>query len=132
MGNKEALDGLGELQRTVMEAVWDAGEATVHDIRGRLGKKKSLAYTTVLSTLQKLERTGWLHHKPNGRMHVYYPARTREEAHSSSLRRLVQGVFGGDPLALFQHLIDDPELKEEELAELRNMIDRRGKGACND
>lgn len=132
MGGKDGLDGLGELQRVVMEAVWDMGKATVHDIRGRLEKERPLAYTTVLSTLQKLERTGWLNHKPNGRMHVYYPARTREEAHSSSLQRLVQGVFGGDPLALFQHLIDDPELKEEELAELRKMIDRRRKGAGND
>ena len=132
MSGEHALDDLGELQRTVMEAVWDAGEATVHDIRGRLEKRKPLAYTTVLSTLQKLERTGWLRHRPNGRMHVYYPARTREEAHSSSLKQLVQGVFGGDPLALFQHLIDDPELKADELAELRKMIDRRREGDGNE
>lgn len=127
MGSQQALDHLGNLQRAVMEAVWDLGKGTVHDIRAQLGRRKPLAYTTVLSTLQKLERAGWLSHEADGRMHVYYPARSREEVHASSLRRFTQGVFGGDALALFQHLIDDADLTREELSELRKMIDRRRK-----
>jgi hypothetical protein len=52
---RKSLDDLGELQRTVLETVWDLREANVHQVRERLGKRKKLAYTTVLSAMQKLE-----------------------------------------------------------------------------
>ncbi len=57
---RKAWDNLGELQRTVLETVWEMGEAGVHQVRERLNrKKKKLAYTTVLSAMQKLEKAGW-------------------------------------------------------------------------
>ena len=76
----QSLDGLGDLQRAVMEIVWELDEATVHQVRGRLNKrrrKKKLAYTTVLSVMQKLEKSEWLTHSSKGRTYLYKPTRTR-------------------------------------------------------
>jgi predicted transcriptional regulator len=126
MGSR-SLDDLGELQKAVMEAVWGLGEATVQQARDRLDRDPPLAYTTVLSVMQKLEKAGWLSHRAEGRSYVYRAARSREEEGSTSLRSFTQRVFPGDPLALFQHLLDDKSLSDSDLLALKKMIDQRRK-----
>jgi predicted transcriptional regulator len=125
--SRRSLDDLGELQKSVIEAVWGLGEATVQQVRDRLDREPPLAYTTVLSVLQKLEKAGWLTHRAAGRSYVYRTTRSREEAGSLSLRSFMNRVFQGDPLRLFQHLIDDEGLSDGDLAALRKMIDARRK-----
>jgi predicted transcriptional regulator len=124
---RESIETLGDLQRTVMETTWDLGEATVHEVRDRLAKKKPLAYTTILSTMQKLEKAGWLQHRTDGRMHVFRATRSREEAGMGAMKRLVSRAFKGDPLLMFQHLLEDQKLTAEDLSEMRAMIDARRK-----
>ncbi len=124
---RKSVDDLGELQRAVLETVWSLGEANVHQVRERLGTKKKLAYTTVLSAMQKLEKAGWLDHRAEGKSYVYTPAVSREQAGAGSVRRFLKRVFEGDAVAMFQHLIRESNLSDEELSELRRMIDQRRK-----
>jgi BlaI family transcriptional regulator, penicillinase repressor len=121
------LDNLGELQLAVMNVVWNLGEATVSQVRDRVAAEKDLAYTTVLSVMQKLEKAGWLKHRSDGRTYIYLPRRSRSDAERSALRQFTERAFGGDPLVLFQHLLDDDRMTEAELAELRKMLERRRK-----
>ncbi len=120
---KKSLDSLGELQRAVIEVVWELGQANVHQVRERLSRDKKPAYTTVLSALQKLEKAGWVSHRAEGKSYIYLPTRSREEAGSRSLHQFVNHVFNGDPLLMFQHLIRENQLSDEDLQELRMMID---------
>ena len=129
---RKMLDELGHLQRSVMEAVWDRGEATVHEVRDALSGDKRPAYTTVLSVLQKLEKAGWVTFRKDGRTHVYSAKRSREQEGTSSVRNFVDRVFKGDPLQLFQRLIDDGELDAQELDKLRAMIEARREEADDD
>ena len=126
-----ALDDMGQLQKTVMEIVWKLGEATVNQVRAKI-RRRRLAYTTVLSVMQKLEKSGWLTHREEGRAYVYVPTRTRDEAGCSSLQQFIDRVCGGNPLAAFQHLLDGHELSAADLAELRKMIDKRRKEFSKD
>jgi BlaI family transcriptional regulator, penicillinase repressor len=125
---RRSLDRLGKLQQAVMDVVWQLGEATVVQVRGRLAtRKKTPAYTTVLTVLQKLEKAGWLDHREEGRTYVYRPIRSREEEGRQSLRQFIERVFAGDPLRMFQHLLDGDELTPGDLAALKKMIDQRRK-----
>ncbi len=129
--SRRSLDDLGDLQKTVMEIVWTLGEASVNQVKTKLAPRK-LAYTTVLSVMQKLDKAGWLTHREEGRAYVYRPVVTRAEAGRSSLRQFIDRVCGGDPIAMFQHLLDDQELSAADLAELRKMIDKRRKELSNE
>ena len=120
-----SIDQLGELQRSVMQVVWELGEATVRQVRQRLQRKRPPAYTTVLSVMQKLEKQGWLRHKTAGRQYVYMPRQSIKQAGTKSLSRFIDSVFQGDPLLLFQHLIEDDNLDDSDLAALRKMLDQR-------
>lgn len=128
---QRSLDQLGTLQRAIMEAVWRLEEATVQDVLDALGRKKKPAYTTILSAMQKLERLGWLRHRREGRTYVYRARASHQQAGQKALRKLVDQVFRGDPLLLFQHLLDDQALGSEDLAKLEEMIDRRRKESSN-
>jgi BlaI family penicillinase repressor len=124
---RTSIDRLGTLQRSVMEVVWELREATVQAVRERIKRRPQPAYTTILSVMQKLEKAGWLTHRSEGRSYVYLPVRSREEAGATSLRTFIERVFSGDRLLLFQHLLKDEDLSDQELKALRTMIDRRRK-----
>jgi predicted transcriptional regulator len=126
--SRKAIEELGELQRETVEVLWRLGEGTVREVRDALdGQGRSLAYTTVLSVLQKLRKSGWVRHRKRGRAHVYRPASSRSEESGRSVRRLVKQVFRGDPVALLEHLVEDEAIGEEELEGLRRLIERRRK-----
>lgn len=120
-----SLDSLGQLQRATMEAIWELGEASVHQVRDHLNGKKRLAYTTILTTLQKLEKAGWLKHRSEGKSYVYFATTSRDEAGAGSVRGFLKRVFENDAVAMFQHLISQGDLSEDDLSELRKMIERK-------
>ena len=124
---KKSLDHFGELQRAVIEVVWELGEASVRQVWKRLCRKKELAYTTILTSMQRLERAGWLKHRVEGKRNVYLPTRTRAQAGAKSVRKFVQGMFNGNALLLFRQLVEQGELSDEELQELQKLINKKRK-----
>ena len=124
---KKPLDHFGELQRAVIEVVWELGEASVRQVWKRLCRKKELAYTTVLTSMQRLERAGWLRHRVEGKKNVYLPTRTRAQAGAKSVRKFVQGMFNGNALLLFRQLVEQGELSDKELQELQQLINKKRK-----
>ncbi len=106
-----------------MEVVWEKGEASVSDVRRAVARSKRPAYTTVLTVLQKLEKAGWVKHRSEGRTYIYSARRSREVEGAKSLRGYLDRVFQGDPLVLFEHLMEDDRLDDEALSALRAMID---------
>jgi BlaI family penicillinase repressor len=126
MGRKP-LDHFGQLQRAVIEVVWELGEATVRQVWKRLCRKKDLAYTTVLTAMQRLEKNGWLRHRVDGKKHVYLPTKTREQAGAGSVRKFVQRMFDGNALLLFRQLVEEGELSDKELQELQKLINQKRK-----
>jgi BlaI family transcriptional regulator, penicillinase repressor len=121
------VSGLGSLQSEVMDFIWSHGEGTVAQAHQAIGQKRSITYTTVLSAVQKLVRKGWLKHRVAGRAYVYSPTRNREEVGGRTLKELLRTAFSGDPRLLLASLLDDTRLTDEELKELRKLIEQRRK-----
>jgi len=78
-----------------MSVLWDAGPATVAEVRERIAD--DLAYTTVLTILRTLEQKGIRRHAERRPGHGYKPLVKPETAGSNALRRLVEKVFDGSP-----------------------------------
>ena len=75
MTNDEHLEGLlGELERAVMDAVWDRGEASVRQVHEALAVERDLAYTTVMTVMSRLSQKGVLQREKRGRAYVYSAA----------------------------------------------------------
>lgn len=119
------LDRLGELQRTVLEVLWTLDEAGVQEILDELAPARPLAYTTILTTLQNLERAGWVKHRRVGRAYAYRATRERAKAGATSLRSFIARTFGGSAGLLVQTLLEEERLTPKELARLRALIESK-------
>ena len=126
MGNK-SLENFGQLQRAIIDVVWELGEASVRDVWKRLRRKKEMVYTTILTSMQRLEKDGWLTHRVEGNKNIYMPTKTREQAGAGSVRTYVHKMFNGNAALLFQQLVEEDELSDKELKELKRLIDRKEK-----
>ena len=100
--SREILESrLGVLERQVMNVVWDAGEINVRESCERLGA--AVAYTTVMTTMDRLFKKRLLARRKVGRAFVYAAAATRDELEGAVASELVQSLLhrhGGEPLPL--------------------------------
>ena len=121
------VPGLGSLQSEVMNLIWKKKETTVAQLVDAIGRRRPIRYTTVLSAVQKLEKKNWVTHRTEGRANVYRARRDRDEVGGRSLRDLLRTVFSGDVRLLLSSLLDDVELSDAQLRELRQLIEQRRK-----
>lgn len=80
---------LGPLEKGVMERMWERRECTVRDIFDDYAGK--LAYTTLMTTVDRLHKKGFLNRSKDGKAFVYSPKFSREELD----QRMVRDVLGG-------------------------------------
>src|SRR5512140_3612283 len=70
---------LGELEGPVLESLWEDGELSTPVVYERIGKPRGLAYTTILTVLQRLHKKGLAGRREEGRAHIYFAAVSRDE-----------------------------------------------------
>ncbi len=84
---------LGHLETTVMDILWKRGESSVHDVVPLLDRP--LAYTTVMTTLDRLFKKGLLARRKSDRAFFYSPRLSREEWERKRAGELVAGFLSG-------------------------------------
>ena len=98
---------LGSLEREVLGLVWERGDSSVRDICARLGT--TVAYTTVMTTMDRLFKKGLLSRRKSGRAFVYRATVTRDELDGAVAAELVQTLLqrdGNEPLPILSSLVD--------------------------
>jgi predicted transcriptional regulator len=116
-----APESLTPLQLAVMRALWERGEARVHEVREAL--ERELAATTVATLLQRLEKRGLVAHRSEGRQYVYRALVDEDEARRAAVGELTETLFDGDVPALVAHLLSRGELDAGDLARVRALIE---------
>jgi BlaI family penicillinase repressor len=113
-----------ELQ--ILGVLWEGGPATVRQVMERLPDGKARAYTSVLSVMQVMQKKGFLAaaKEPDGPAHVFTPLVAREKVAGPLLRGLVATVFGGLTHVAVQQLLDEKRVSRDEIAKLRELLDR--------
>lgn len=89
-----AAAAFGSLESRVMDVVWErAGEVSVRDVHVALGES-AVAYTTVMTTLDRLYKKGVLARRKEGRAFLYAAAASREQLGLTLARDLLAGLLG--------------------------------------
>lgn len=115
---------LTEAELRIMNVLWVRGSGTVQQVLDSITEKPVLAYNSVLTTIRVLERKGYLQHLKDGRAHVYSPLVGKTEATRSEIRHLVGRFFKNSHEQLVLNVLEDQGIGTEELARLREMLDR--------
>ena len=117
-GHEVVTSELGELEREVMMAVWRDNEVSVHAVCRLLGESK--AYTTVMTTLDRLYKKGLLKRRKDGRAYLYSPRMTRDEFEQGFASDVLEGLFnraGRGSAPLLSCIVEAVSERDRELLE---------------
>ena len=112
---------LTQRELDIMSVLWEKGEATVTEVRDQVDP--DLAYTSISSMIRMLEMKGYVsHRRGEGKTHVYFPVIDAETAGESALGRVLNKIYGGSPIKLVAHLVEQNRLSDKELARMRELL----------
>lgn len=92
------------LELCCLRALWRIGEGNVHAVREAVQAEHQLAYTTVLTLLDRLARRGFAERRKQNRSFVYTPLLEESRGREIALQELLNGWFEGDRDRLAAHL----------------------------
>jgi len=127
---KKSSTLLTEVELEFMMAVWDINGGTVRDVMACLSPDRDLAYTSASTIMRILEQKQFLLSEKAGKSYIYKPAVAKKDYQTKSLNDLSAKLFDNTPSSLVARLVDDENLTEETLVEIRALLDQRlGKNA---
>jgi predicted transcriptional regulator len=92
------------LELECLRALWMLGEANVRAVRDHLAPRRTLAYTTVMTMLDRLARKQAVTRHKVGRSFVYTPLMSREDVRQLAVRELLDTLFEGSREDLISYL----------------------------
>ena len=98
------MRALGELEDRIMRTLWRReSAATVREVHTTLSQDRSLAYTTVMTVMDRLSRKGLLHRRLRGRAYEYLPSRSEAEYTADLMHELLATTR--DSRAVLAHFV---------------------------
>jgi predicted transcriptional regulator len=102
---------LTPLELDIMKAVWRQPPITVRDVQEAIRPSRKLAYTTVMTIMDRLHHKGFLTRKLQARTHFYEPAIRYTEVRDEAVKTLIESFFSGSPEKLQEFLNgENPDL----------------------
>src|SRR5215467_12348697 len=106
----------------ILNALWRLGPATVREVHEAVGKDSG--YTTTLKQMQLMTDKGLLKRSERFRSHVYEAAEPKEQTQKQLAGDLLKRAFDGSAKSLLLGALSAHRASEEELADIRRMLDR--------
>jgi len=111
MDNSHIIQILGELEKEVMDVVWEnSSPVTVREVLQRISKKRQVAYTTIMTIMTRLVDKGLLSRKTNGsKAYIYHAVYSREKFLTKVSKQIIKNfisIFGQAAVAHFAQEID--------------------------
>jgi BlaI family transcriptional regulator, penicillinase repressor len=122
MAIRPAKNDLTRLELKIMQVIWRLGRCTVSAVQAEL--KPALAYTTVQTMLNILERKGKLQRELKGRAYVYSARVTEDKALGQTLRDVIDRMFGGSSEELVMSLLKSRQIDAKRLARLTEQFNK--------
>jgi predicted transcriptional regulator len=111
---------LAPLELRIMQVLWASGPLSVQEVQQRLGDE--LAYTTVQTMLNVLQRKGHATRSLVGRAYEYRPLGSRDLALGSAVRDLLNRMFDGSVEGLVMNMFRTKQIDAAKLSKLAEMV----------
>jgi len=122
-------DELSKLELDVMAVVWELGEPSTAEVIDAYQKRRPLADTTIKTVLSNVRKKGYLELIPTTeRGYRFRPTVTRDAVAKRSLKQVVSNLFGGSPRQAILHLLSEEPITQDDMREIRRMLDDRKRG----
>jgi predicted transcriptional regulator len=101
---KSARDVPPPLELLCLRALWSLEQGKVKDVQEIVSQTRPLAYTTIMTVLDRLVHKGKLTRRKVGRAFLYSPETPRDVMRRAAIRELVDGYFDGSQEKLMEFL----------------------------
>ncbi len=118
---------LGDLERAIMDIVWSSAPLTVHAVAEALAER-SLAYNTVMTTLDRLFKKGLLEREKTGQAFLYRPRLDRATYERLLVAAVLEDLPTASRDAVVSGFLDFVAADEDTLASLERLIEERKRG----
>ncbi|MGC8639912.1 MAG: BlaI/MecI/CopY family transcriptional regulator [Isosphaeraceae bacterium] len=119
---KRSVPAPSELE--VARIVWELGSASVQQVLDALPAERSLDFKTVQTYLRRLAAKGYLRTRRDGRTLIYSPKVQPRRVIGQVVDDLMNRLFDGEVWPLLRHLIEDRGISENDVRQLRDLLDR--------
>jgi BlaI family transcriptional regulator, penicillinase repressor len=119
---------LTPLELQIMKVLWEIGPSSVQSVQQKLPGER-LAYTTVQTMLNILQRKGKVVRKRQGKAYQYRPILSRERALRDAAADVLDRMFGGSVEALLMSLVKSKQLDRKRLDKVRQLIEKYERGS---
>jgi predicted transcriptional regulator len=115
-----------ELELQILKILWREAPLLAREVQAKLTEDgRSLAKTSVITTLNTMFQKKYLARKKQGNTYLFSPRITEEQVAGRVLDDVVDRVFDGSTAAVMLSLFDARQINKDELQELRELIDRK-------
>ncbi len=126
---KQPLPRPTDAELLILRALWKLGPSTVKQVQEELNRRRETGYTTVLKFLQIMTEKGLVVRDESQRTHVYQVRLTEQQTQRQLVGDLLDRAFGGSAHQLVAQALSAKKAKPEELAQIRELIDKLERGA---
>lgn len=117
-----ALPKLTKLELQIMDALWTKGALCIREIQEAFPKKRRPAYTTIQTTVYRLETKGALRRaKKISNAHIFEAVLSRRAAQGRLIDELL-GLFGGRTQPVMAHLVESGRLTIDDVQETEKLL----------
>jgi len=119
-----AVAKLSKLEFQIMEVLWDVGESSIRDVQEAFPEKRRPAYTTIQTTMYRMEAKGVLRRvRKVGNFHIFAASISRDAAQRTLIDDLL-ALFGGSTQPLMAHLIESGKLTLDDVKDAEKELKR--------
>ena len=120
-----------ELELEILKVLWQESPLPVRDVRRRLEEEagRVLAHSSVITMLNIMVRKGYLRRKRDGKAFLFAPKIAKQSVSGGMLRDVVTRLFDGSASAMVLSLLETSDLDDEEMKELRRLVNRKAKNS---
>ncbi len=123
MNDERQQPRLGELEGAVLDALWERGPLTTPAVYDCVGRPRGLAYTTILTVLQRLTKKGLVTRQEDTKAHTYSPALARDEYNRRRAHALAAEVVPLGAAGMAAFLAEAERINPEVVASLRKALE---------
>lgn len=132
MQNKEKLKKLGDAELEIMLALWEETEpVTSGHILERIRGKRNWALSTLMASLERLADKGYVHCDRSTRTNYYTALVSAEEYKAEESRSFLSRLYGNSVSSLVAGLYNSKTISDEDIDELRTLLDTLDRGENN-
>lgn len=119
------LPQISEAEYEIMCVIWDKYPINTNEITKTVLKSSDWNERTIHTLISRLDKKGVISHEQKGKLYYYTPIVKKEDYIKAESKSFLKKFYGGTVKSMVMNLIENDMVTDDELTELRNMLNKR-------